>query len=55
MMAFNSASLCFDKSPVVLIVSNNFGWFAFTCAKNLDSNLEISDVRTLSKNPLTPA
>ena len=38
-----------------LILSNNPGWFVLINYRNLTSNLEISLVLTLSRNPLTPA
>ena len=34
---------------------NNLGWLDFKNCKNNDSNLGISLVTILSKNPLTPA
>jgi len=54
-------SFSFDNSPVLInyyylkMSSIILGWLSFKNAKNFSSNFGISEVTTLSKNPLTPA
>ena len=58
---FKRLSFSFDNSPVLInyyylkMSSIILGWLSFKNAKNFSSNFGISEVTTLSKNPLTPA
>jgi hypothetical protein len=52
---FNYASTAADNSPESLTAEIIVGWLSLRWFKKLTSNFGISDVTTLSKNPLTPA
>jgi len=50
-----SLSVFFESCYSVLIVSRMFACFDLMCSRYNFSNLPISEVAILSRNPLTPA